>query len=74
MQNMSSKVECLFGYHTYSKKLIIDSNNNLIYLCTICKRNGHFKYNYGDEYWSEYDDKGNLIYQKDNRGHEYWYD
>ena len=73
MKNMSSKIECLFGFHNYSDELTKDKDGFKIYLCTICKRHGHFKYGNGYERWYNYDNKGNAIYTKDNYGYEEWH-
>ena len=67
---MSSKVECLFGFHNYSNEITKDKDGNNIYLCTICKRNGLYKDSNGYEEWHDYDDKGNEVHYKSSDGFE----
>ena len=71
MKNISNNLTCLFGFHSYSKKLTKDKEGDRIYLCTICKRNGLYRdSDCGRQ--GEYDKKGNLIYTKNNDGDEQW--
>ena len=69
----SKQLECLFGFHTYSDECTKDRASNTIYLCTICKRSGYYKYSDGFEKWFDYDDKENRIHYKNITGYEEWY-
>ena len=71
---INNNLTCLFGFHNYSKKLTKDRDGFKIYLCTICKRNGYFKYDNGYALWTVYDNKGNNIHWKDNKGKEAYKD
>ena len=65
---------CLFGFHNYSNEITKDKDGNDIHLCTICKRSGSYRYEYGLGYWYDYDGKGNMIHSRYGTGEEYWYD
>ena len=67
-----NKLTCLFGHHDYSDREVKDKGGDLIYLCKICKRSGYGKYAGGLEVWSDYDERGNCIHEKDNDGYEEW--
>ena len=58
--------------HKYSDEITKDKSGSYRYLCTICKRHGHYKYYNEHEYWYDYDDKGNNIHWRDDAGHEVW--
>jgi YD repeat-containing protein len=66
---MSNKFECALGCHNYT---ISDKNDPTILICENCKRKGYRKIGY--EVWYDYNDRGNIIHQKDFTGYEVWYD
>ncbi|MEA3421004.1 MAG: hypothetical protein U9Q97_04945 [Acidobacteriota bacterium] len=68
---MSSKVECLFGFHKYTIPWKKDSN---VLICENCKRVGYRKNSNGGVTWYDLDEKGNMIHCKDSIGFEVWYD
>ena len=70
---INNTLTCLFGFHNYSTEFTKDNNGNDIYLCTICKRNGHYKTSNTLGYYIYYDDNGNNICYKYNDGYLVWY-
>ena len=71
---MYNEITCLFGHHDYSKRLTKDKGGNFVYLCKICQRSGHWKWDKEFEVWSDYDDRGNIVHEKWCSGFEYWCD
>ena len=65
------KIKCFFGYHKYT---IPHKRYSIILLCRHCKRFGYRKWSNEYELWFEYDERGNMIYSKDDDGYEIWYE
>lgn len=74
MKKTHTLLECLFGYHKYSKRPTTDRRGQRVYACEVCKRAAYTGSEYGISGWGtrryEYDGDGNCIYIRFPSGKE----